>query len=58
MPEFLTEFYDRSTGVNFFLGWADEQQYLAGKAFLDRLTGGSVGRTANPDWPDFYILEN
>jgi hypothetical protein len=29
MSKFLTEFYDRSTGVNFFLGWADEKQYLA-----------------------------
>ena len=57
MPKYLTEFYDRSTGTVFQMRWPDERQYLLGKAFLDELTGGSVGKAANPDWPDFYILE-
>lgn len=55
--EFVTEFYDRSTGTNFTMAWTNEVEYLRGKIFLDALTGGSIGRTANPDRPDFYILE-
>jgi hypothetical protein len=58
MAQFFTEFYDRATGTHFKMAWADEQQYLLGKAFLDRLTGGSYGTIeSDPDKPDHYILE-
>jgi hypothetical protein len=57
MRRFVTEFYDRASGCRLILGWADERQYLLGRAFLDDLTGGRLGKAANPDWPDCYILE-
>ncbi len=56
MSKFKTMFYDRSTGTEFTMPWADEEQYRKGKAFLDDLTGGSVTRH-QPERPDFYILE-
>jgi hypothetical protein len=56
MAKFITEFYDRATGCHFAMAWADEQQYLAGKAFLDELTDGCVARYS-ADRPDLYILE-
>ncbi len=56
MSKFKTMFYDRSTGTEFTMAWANEDHYRKGKVFLDELTGGSVHRY-QPGRPDFYILE-
>ncbi len=56
MRRFKTIFYNYTSGVEFTMSWANEQEYLEGKGFLDALTGGSIGRH-KLDQPDFYILE-
>jgi hypothetical protein len=57
MSKFKTEFYNASSGVVFTVAWDSEEEYLLGKAFLQKLVGGPAGR-ADLDQPDFYYFEN
>lgn len=59
MSEFLMEFYNAQSGVQFTLQWKDENEFLQGKAFLKQLLGDGFGpSTLELDKPPFYYLEN
>jgi hypothetical protein len=59
MSKLKTEIYTASTGVEMTLSWNNEEEYSSGRAFLQKLVGGPMGRNdRHPDKPECYYLEN
>lgn len=55
MVNYRTGIYNAETGVRYYLVWKNRDEYVAGRAFLDRLTGGAY--LGHSEERDTYILE-
>ncbi len=59
MSKYKMDIYNASSGVVMTLSWANEAEFLEGKAFLKTLVGGRVGQSElAPGELEFYYLEN
>ncbi len=59
MSKLKMEIYTASTGVEMTLSWTNEEEFSLGKAFLEKLVGGSMERNEfHPDKPECYYPEN
>lgn len=59
MPNFKIDIYNRATGVQMTIRWANEDEYQLGKKFLTDL-GASCGNSSDrrEGKPAFFYLEN